>query len=392
MFSSRLPWRLRPNRLSVLLEVKRSAGTALIDLTQSNPTLAGLSYPDEEILRAIADPGSLRYEPSPVGLTLAREAVAGYYAARGQTVGPDRILLTASTSEAYSYLFKLLADPGDEILVPRPSYPLFAHLAELDSLRAVQYPLLYQGGWKVDFEGLRRTLSDRSRAIVVVNPNNPTGSFLKREELENLLALCGEQDLAILSDEVFSDYAFAPDPERVASLWSVAEVPTFCLSGLSKVCGLPQMKVGWIALAGPASFRADARERLELLADTYLSVGTAVQHALPRLLALGAGVRRQIQDRTRENLLFLRAALKDTACSVLEVEGGWYAIVEAPRTRSEEEWCLELLERDNLLVQPGFFYDFDSEAFLVLSLLTPPKTFQEGLRRLLERVNQEPER
>ncbi len=392
MFSSRLPWHLRPNRLSVLLETKRRAGAAILDLTQSNPTLAGLNYPGEGILGASADPRSLRYEPSPSGMALAREAVAGYYAARGQEVGPDRIVLTASTSEAYSYLFKLLADPGDEILVPRPSYPLFAHLAELDAVRAVPYPLFYQSGWRVDFDKLRHAVSERTRAIVVVNPNNPTGSFLKREELATLVALCGEQDLAILSDEVFSDYAFAPDPERAESLSGVAEVPVFCLSGLSKVCGLPQMKVGWIAMGGPAASREDSRENLELIADTYLSVATPAQHALPRLLALGAGIRRQIQDRARQNLQFLRAALKNTACNALEVEGGWYAILQVPRTRSEEEWCLELLERDDLLVQPGYFYDFDAEAYLVLSLLTLPETFQEGLRRLLERVSREPGR
>ena len=386
MFSSRLPWNLRPNRLSVRLESKRRSGAAILDLTESNPTRAGFAYPTEEILQALADTRSLRYDPSPAGLLDAREAVAAYYAARGQKIESERVLLTASTSEAYSYLFKLLADPGDEVLVPRPSYPLFAFLADLESVRMVPYPLEYHGGWTLDLAALARAATTRTRAIVLVNPNNPTGSFLKRNERKGLLRLCAERNLAIISDEVFSDYCFKPNPLRAQSLVDVEEVPAFCLSGLSKVAGMPQMKVGWISLAGPAAERAAARDRLELIADTYLSVGTPVQHALPQLLTLGASVREQITARVLENLTSLESAVKGTACSVLDVEGGWYAIVEVPRTRSEEEWCLELLDKDNVLVQPGFFYDFNSEAFLVVSLLPPPGTFQEGIHRLLGRV------
>lgn len=386
MFSSRLTWNLRPNRLSERVESKRRSGAAILDLTESNPTRAGFVYPTEEILQAFADARSLRYDPSPAGLLEAREAVAAYYAARGQRIEPDRILLTASTSEAYSYLLKLLADPGEEVLVPRPSYPLFAFLADLESVRIVPYPLEYHGGWTLDLDALARAVTTRTRAIVLVNPNNPTGSFLKVDEQKELLRLCVERNLTIISDEVFSDYCFKPNAMRVQSLGDVEEAPTFCLSGLSKVAGLPQMKVGWIVLAGPAAERVAARERLELIADTYLSVGTPVQHALPRLLTLGVVVREQITARVQGNLASLQSAAKGTACCVLDVEGGWYAIVEVPRTRSEEEWCLELLDKDNVLVQPGFFYDFNSEAFVVLSLLTRPETFPEGVRRLLSRV------
>ena len=387
MFSSRFRWDLRPNRLAQLLESKRLAGAEILDLTESNPTRAGFSYPAEEILPAIADPGSLRYEPSPQGLLAAREAVASYYAGRGQIVEPERIFLTASTSEAYSYLFKLLADPGEEVLVPRPSYPLFEYLAAMESVRTMHYPLVYDGGWALDFEALARAISPRARAIVLVNPNNPTGSFVKRQELEKLLPICAEHNLAILSDEVFSDYFFAPDANRAETLAGVEEVLTFCLSGLSKVAGLPQMKVGWIVLGGPAAARAQARERLELIADTYLSVGTPVQHALPRLLALGANVREQIRERVRENFQFLQTAVKNSSCNLLEVEGGWYATLRVPRTRSDEQWCLKLLDQENVLVQPGFFYDFDSEAYLVVSLLTHPETFREGIRRLVALLN-----
>jgi len=386
MFSSRLPDNLRPNRLSELLEAKRRAGAAILDLTESNPTRAGFVYPAEEILQALTDARSLRYEPSPPGLPEAREAVACYYAERRQTVERDRILLTAGTSEAYSYLFKLLCDPGDEVLVPRPSYPLFAFLADLESVRLAHYPLAYHGRWEMDLDALESAVTERTRAVVVVNPNNPTGSFLKKGELERLTRLCAERKLVLISDEVFSDYTFAGDAERVASLAEVEGVPTFCLSGLSKIAGLPQMKLGWIVLAGPRPWQSAARERLELIADTYLSAGTPVQHALPRLLALGAGVQEQIAARVCANLEFLRSAVHGTSCRVLDVEGGWYATLEVPRTRSEEEWCAELLDHAGVLVQPGFFYDFASEAFLVVSLLTPPETFAAGTQRLLARA------
>lgn len=386
MFSSRLSWDLRPNRLSELLEAKRRSGAAILDLTESNPTRAGFAYPAEQIVQSLANPASLLYEPSPAGLPQAREAVAADYAARGKTVDPDRILLTASTSEAYSHLFKLLADPGDEVLVPRPSYPLFEFLASLESIRAVHYPLAYHGRWEMDLDALASAVTEHTRAVVIVNPNNPTGSFLKKDELERLVDVCARKNLAIISDEVFSNYGFEQDPKRVETLVDLKRVPAFCLGGLSKAAGLPQMKLGWIALAGPQAWHNTARERLELIADTYLSVGMPVQHALPQLLTHGAEVQKQIVSRTRTNLALLRAAVNETALRVLDVEGGWYAVLEVPRTRSEEEWCAELLDRENVLVQPGFFYDFESEAFLVVSLLTPPEVFREGVGRLVGRA------
>jgi aspartate/methionine/tyrosine aminotransferase len=360
-FSSRFHWDLRPNRVTELLAAKRSAREEILDLTESNPTNAGLVYPTEEILGAFGNPRNLRYEPSAKGLLAAREAIGG---------DPDRLLLTASTSEAYSYLFKLLTDPGDEVLVPRPSYPLFEFLATLESVRVVQYPLFYHEGWSIDMHALASAVTDRTRAVVLVNPNNPTGSYLKRGELTELLEICKRHNLAIISDEVFADYAFEPDPERVTTLSAVDEVLTFSMSGLSKVCGLPQLKLGWIYTSGP---RADeAMTRLELIADTFLSVGTPVQHALPQLLEAGGSVRDQIRARTKANLALLPGCL--------HVEGGWYATVRVPRTQSEEEWILHLLREHNVLVQPGYFYDFDSEAFLIVSLLTPPDVLGRGVR------------
>jgi alanine-synthesizing transaminase len=383
MFSNRLHWDLRPNRISQVLAEMRRQGVHLLDLTESNPTHAGLAYPAAEILDALGDKRALRYDPAPAGLTAARDAVASWYAARGQNVPSERILLTASTSEAYSYLFKLLADPGDEVLVPRPSYPLFEYLAALESVKVVPYPLVYDHGWSVDFDALEELCSERSRAIVVVNPNNPTGSFLKKPELERLTALCATRDLAIVSDEVFAGFAFAPDDRRVASLTGVTKAATFCMSGLSKISALPQMKLGWIVAAGPEEIRTAALERLELISDTFLSAGTPVQYAAARLLDIGANLEQQIRTRTAANLDHLRAAAAGSPCGVLDVEGGWYATLRVPRTRSEEDWCLELVERHQTIVQPGFFYDFETEAFLVLSLLTEPAIFQPGVSRVI---------
>lgn len=382
MFSSRLNWSQRPNRLSALLEEKRRSGTPVLDLTESNPTQVGLVYPQAEILSALADASALNYHPSPRGLHSTREAVAGYYRDRGAQVDPEHVLLTASTSEAYAYLFKLLANPGDEILAPRPSYPLFEFLAGLESVNIRQYPLRYDGVWHVDFDALEQAITPRTRGIVVVNPNNPTGSFLKRSELDVLDALAAKHGLAILSDEVFRDYAFGEEADRVSTLAGERKALTFCMSGLSKIAGLPQMKLGWVALNGPD--RQQAMDALELIADTYLSVSTPVQVALPRLLALSGSILNQIRERTSSNLGRLREAIHDSAATLLRTEGGWYAALQVPRTRSEEEWTLKLLGELDVLVQPGFFFDFESEAFLVLSLLPEPATFADGVSRLLQ--------
>jgi alanine-synthesizing transaminase len=382
-----LNWDLAPNRLSQLLNEKRAAGAPILDLTESNPTVAGFDYPSDAILSALADPRSLRYEPAASGMPTARAAVSDYYAnALGKDVSRDRILLTASTSEAYAFVFKLLADPGDELLVPTPSYPLFDYLAALDAVRVVQYPLVYQRSWNIDFDALARSITPRSRAIVLVNPNNPTGSFLKGSELGALLALCRKHNLALISDEVFADYAFNDDLRLVRSLTGIDEVLTFCLSGLSKVAALPQLKLGWIVTGGPPGDREQAFERLELIADTYLSVNALVQGAAPALLGLRGPLQRQILGRVVANRSFLASQIGPTSpWNLLSTEGGWYAILEAPRIQSEEEWVLNLLIEDGVLVQPGFFFDFEREAFLVISLLTSEDVFREGIHRILAR-------
>jgi len=297
-YSSRLRWDLAPNRLTRLLDERRSAGAAILDLTESNPTAAGFAYPSDQILTALADPRALRYRPAAAGIASARAAISqDYYSGR---VHPGRILLTASTSEAYGFLFKLLADPGDEVLVPRPSYPLFDFLAALESVRVVEYPLVYHRGWSIDFDALARQITPRTRAVVVVNPNNPTGSYLKRSELLELSDLCRRHELAIISDEVFCDYALTDDPRRAASLVDVHDVLTFSLSGLSKLIGLPQLKLGWIVTSGPPEGRDQAVDRLELIADTYLSVGTPVQWAAAPLLVLREKIIRPLLAASRQ--------------------------------------------------------------------------------------------
>lgn len=381
MFSSRFHWDCQPNRLSLAQTERRASGRPVLDLTQSNPTHAGLHYPPG-IVAALADSQALTYEPAPSGMVAARDAVAAYYRTRGVEVPAGRILLTASTSEAYAYLFKLLADPGDEVLVPRPSYPLFEFLATMESVQVRTYSLAYHGAWGIDLATVEAALSPRTRAIVLVNPNNPTGSYLKTPELAELVRICRAHDIALLSDEVFSDYAFAADPARVATLADVDQCLTFSMSGLSKVAGLPQMKLGWIVVNGPSPLRQEAMEKLEWIADTFLSVSTPVQCAAAQLLDAGAEVQRQMRERTAANLAFARETLSGSPANLLDVEGGWYVVLQVPRVRSEEEWALELLHREGVLVQPGFFYDFESEAYLVVSLLTESSVFREGVTRL----------
>ena len=369
MFSSRLAWESTPNTISESLRARRAAGHEILDLTESNPTRAGFVFSSEEILAAFADTRNLLYAPDPLGLPEARAAVAAH-----QGVEADRVVLASSTSESYSWLFKLLANPGDEVLVPRPSYPLFDFLAGLESVKTRHYPLSYHEGWWVRSDLLRPLITKRTRAILLVNPNNPTGSFIKDHELAQLAAIAQEHSLALISDEVFADYGFGSDPRRVTTIDGVEGVNTFCLGGLSKAALLPQMKLGWIVCGGPD--RVQAMDRIELIADTYLSVGTPIQHAAPKLLETIPAIQNQVRSRTASNLALLSGRH-------LHVEGGWYATIRMPRTRSEEQWALTLIEDAGVLVQPGYFYDFEEEAYLVLSLLTDPAVFAEGLNRIL---------
>jgi alanine-synthesizing transaminase len=388
MFSNRFKWNLETNQLARLIEAKRRANVPLLDLTEANPTRAGLAYPQTEILNALAQPGVMLYEPAPRGLLHAREAVATYYVERGFGVDPAHICLTASTSEAYGYLFKLLCDQGDNVLVPQPSYPLFDFLAALEGVELRPYTLEYQHlhGWQIDFDSLQHALTPHTRAVMLVNPNNPTGSFIKADEVAELNRLCQRHGLALIVDEVFGDYGLHKETQRLGSLVENEATLTFVLSGFSKILALPQMKLGWIVTNGPVALRAEAEERLELIADTFLSVGAPVQHAAAQWLTLRADLQQQISTRTAANLEWLVALVEGSPCRLLTVEGGWYATLEVPRHVSEEELILRLLAEDDVLVHPGYFFDFPREAFLVLSLLTPPAVFRTAAQRLFERV------
>jgi aspartate/methionine/tyrosine aminotransferase len=383
-FASRIEVDLAPNALAAALAARRAAGARILDLTNSNPTRVGLRYPEAEILAALASPAALAYQPDPRGLPSARAAVSAYYASRGESVDPEDLLLTASSSESYALLFKLLADPGDEVLIPAPSYPLFDVLARLECVRLVRYPLVHNPGvgWRIQREALGAALSPRTRAIAVVHPNNPTGSYLRGEERAWLETLCASRELPLIADEVFLDYSRAAGEISFASTrGSLA----FALSGLSKLVGLPQLKMGWIALAGPERARDRARARLEFIADAYLSVGAPVQHAAPTLLELRGALQRQIRERMEANELRLRERCASAASlRPLEREGGWYAVLELPESVDEEAFCVRLLEQHGVLVHPGYFFDFERPGVLVVSLLAEPGTFAEGVARLIE--------
>jgi aspartate/methionine/tyrosine aminotransferase len=385
MVSRRLPPQLQPNALARAMAAMRASGAAIADLTDSNPTHIGVAYP-HDLLAPLADTAALRYEPHPFGLPAARAAVAADHARRGISIDPAHVVLTASTSEAYSWLFKLLCDAGDSVLVPRPSYPLFEHLTALESVHAQPYDLEYHGRWSIDLASLM-TAPERTRAVLAVSPNNPTGSYLSAEELAALAQLCRDRRWALVVDEVFADYPLDED-RPLSDIATRSDVLAFSLAGLSKSVGLPQLKLAWIVVGGPGDARDEALTALELIADSFLSVATPVQVAAPHLLREGAPVRDAIRQRIRQNLDALRAAVRRfPACEMLRTEGGWSAVLRVPATRPEETLVVDLLERERILVHPGYFFDFPREAYLVVSLLPPPAVFADACARLLRFVS-----
>lgn len=390
MFSARVPPQRHQNRLARAVQTARASGRPLVNLTVTNPTEAGFEY-SVQALAPLASPQGLVYTPAPLGLDAARVAVAGEYATRGLAVDPHRIVLTASTSEAYSLLFKLLCDPGDAVLVPAPSYPLFEHLTQLDGVRARTYALEYHGRWCLDAASLDRIWTHDVRAVLGVSPNNPTGSVLSPAELREIDGRCAAHGAAFILDEVFADYPLDAGPAPTPGFAAAGSEPaalTFRLGGLSKSGGLPQLKLGWMALEGPTDLVAGALERLELICDTYLSVATPVQIAAGDLIRMGAGLRRQIHARVVHNYRVLQdMAATRPSIDVLHADAGWSAVVRVPAVRSEEDLVLDLLERDGVLVHPGFFFDFPREAFVVISLLPEPAPFAEAVARLLDRVH-----
>jgi hypothetical protein len=380
--SRRTAFPLEENALSLAIAAHRGRGERLLDLTLANPTRAALAVDSEATLAALTNLAGAVYEPDPRGLVGAREAVVAYLAGLGATVDADELFLTASTSEAYSFAFQVLTDPGDEILVPAPSYPLLDWLASLAGIVVRTYPLAYDGAWHIDLPALASAIGPRTRGVVVVSPNNPTGSYLSGEERSALRRLLAPRGIALLCDEVFAEYPLLDRRDRVLTVAGETEMLTFAFSGLSKARGLPHFKLAWTAITGPGS--EQVRARLALVADTFLSLATPVQAALPALLAR-TDLQRAIHDRVRENLAILRAASKDSVATLLDVEGGWYAVLKLPRFLDEEAFVLRLLDR-GVLVHPGHFFDFAEEGYAVLSLLPEPTTFRDGVSKLLELV------
>ena len=382
MFAKRTNWNLETNRLGTALAAHRAAGKPLIDLTLSNPTEFRFHYEEEAILSALRNPAALKYEPNPRGLAVALTAVAQYYAERAAIVSNDDIFLTTSTSEAYSYVFRTLCNPDEELLIPAPSYPLFEFLADIQDVRLARYALLYEHGWQIDFHALEQAITPRTRGVIVVHPNNPTGHFTKPEEMRKLNEICATREIAIIADEVFLDFAL--NEKQIATFAASSRALTFTLSGLSKLCGLPQMKAAWLVVSGPEAWKAEALARLEVIADTYLSMSAPIQLAIPAFLEQRHAFHKQVIARVNENLSELDKQLTtNKSCSRLKIEGGWNAVIRVPATRSDEELALELLATRGVYVHPGHFYDFLSEGYLVVSLISSQSNFSRGLRQLL---------
>ena len=366
----------------------RASKQRVIDLTISNPTEAGISPDYERVLAALASAKAMTYDPQPRGLLAARQAVSRYYAeSHNIDLDSDRLLLTTSTSEAYAHVFRLLCNVGDEVLVAKPSYPLFEFLADLSDVKLVPYPLVYDHGWRIDLESLRQSATTRTRAVILVHPNNPTGSYVSTAEASALNVFCREREMALIVDEVFLDYAHDGTPRR--SFVGNGEALTFTLSGVSKISAMPQMKFAWVATSGPKTLVDDAIARLEIISDTFLSMNTPVQLAALELLEQRKQIQPVVCDRLRSNLAELdRQLLSAPSCSRLHVEGGWYAILRVPAIESDEELAIRLLREGGVSVHPGHFYDFPREGFLVLSLLTEPSIFRAGVSGLLPLVRQ----
>lgn len=384
MFASRTNWNLKPNRLAKALEHHKSSGRRLLDLSASNPTECGFKYEAPAIMRSLCAPASLQYRPDPKGLKSARLAVSDYYAERGARVAIDDLILTASTSEAYSFIFRLLCNPGDELLIPTPGYPLFDFLADVNDVKLTRYPFFYDHGWHIDMHALKQAITQRTRGVVVVHPNNPTGHFTKAEEAAQLNQICSGKEMAIIADEVFLDFSLESEQE---SFVRNSAALTFAMSGISKISGLPQMKFAWLAVSGPQDVKREALARLEMIADTYLSLNAPIQLAAPVLLQQRKQFQQQLMTRVRANLADLDSQLVERQhVSRLAVEGGWYAVLRVPAMRPDEELALELLEKHEVYLHPGHYYDFPGDGYLVVSLITPEQDFHEGMGRILSAV------
>jgi alanine-synthesizing transaminase len=393
-FSVRTSWDREKNRLTQLYLKLREQGKIIADLTLSNPTECGIVYPGQKIFSALSNSQSLHYAPDPHGLLTARRAVMSYYKERFAEIREENIFITASTSEAYSLLFTLLCNPGETILAPRPSYPLFEFLAQLTGIVLKYYPLRYEGGWYIDTDAIAHSMIPSTKAIILVHPHNPAGMFIKKDEYRKIIEIAKQHSIAVIADEVFLDFTLGSLKNALGTTAGTSDVLTFTLSGISKTLGLPQLKLGWIVISGEEQLSREAAGRLEILSDTYLSANTPVQIALPDLMNGCATVQRNIQERIKSNYTYIYELLsgtgqqKDYPCSALEAEGGWYVILRVPRTQTAEAWAMELLDKHNIYVYPGHFFDFDDEGFLVVSLLTDEETFRRSIRQVADFISE----
>jgi aspartate/methionine/tyrosine aminotransferase len=390
MFAKRTSWNRHENELSQMVGQMRASAKRISDLTRSNPMECGFLYEEKEIRDALGCNGIVEYRPAAFGMASAREAVAGYYRAQhGLEIHRDNVVLSSGTSEGYSFLFRLLCNPGDEVLIAAPGYPLVDFLADLCDVKLVRFPLSYDHRWQIDFTALSAAASARTRAVIVVHPNNPTGQYVSAREQKELMEFCGQRGIALIADEVFLDFSFR-DGEPVRSFVSSGEVSTFTLSGLSKICGMPQMKLAWIVASGPQPERREALARLEVIADAYLSVGTPVQLAARDLLEMRKTFQAQAVDRVRANLAELNRQLAEqTACTRLECEGGWTAVLRVPALQTDEELAITLLKERGVLVHPGHFYDFARPGHVVVSLIVPTEEFAKGIRCALAHFSED---
>ena len=386
-FSKRTDWTVSPNLLTTKLAALKNEGRRILDLTVSNPTACGFHYLNPSLLEPFLQSQNLVYEPDPHGLPQTRRAICEDYRKKGILLDPPQIFVTAGTSEAYSFIFRLLFEPGQMLMVPRPSYPLLDYLGRLNDVHLEPYPLVYEKNWRSNFERIDGPADLEPRAVLLVNPNNPTGNFVCQAGLGEINMFCRTLDMAVISDEVFFDFALEEAPQDRVSLASNRSVLTFTLGGISKTLGLPQMKLSWIVVTGPEPLRARAVERLEIIADTYLSAGTPVQHALPQWLKLKEKIQTEILTRLAANYNFLLASFASSSYArILKTEGGWNAVLKLPFSLTDEEWAAAFLEKEEVLTHPGYLFDFEEGSFVVLSLLVPPEIFREGVTRIANRL------